>query len=425
MLLIGLDGVPFDLIDRYSREGIMPNVMRIRRRGAMVPMGVTLPEISSVSWSSFMTGENPGKHGIFGFVDLKKQSYEFRFPGFRDLRVSPFFDELGDRKLRSVIINLPTTYPARPIPGVLISGFVVPDLERAIYPKSYFPLLDRYGYVVDVDAAKGKHKKMELLSDLHYMLTVRKQVADFFWKNESWDLFMFTITGTDRLHHFLFDAWENPHHPFHREFKRYYQEIDEVIGGFYEKIEGREEFEIIMLSDHGFVILDQEVYLNQILKKNGFFHTESRKPGSLDGITADSSAFALDPSRIYVHLKDRFPRGKVSGNDYHRIRQELKRFFEAYRIGSRPVFKRAYFKEEIYAGDQLDSAADIILHSHHGFDLKAGLKKTTEYGETHFRGMHSRENAFIFTTCPDRLPDPVTINDVKQHIFRLLEVKTT
>ena len=423
LVVIGIDGVPFDLIDSYSRQGVMPNIRQIIQTGIIIPMAATLPEISSVSWSSFMTGVNPGKHGIFGFVDLNPRSYEFRFPGFRDLKAPPFFDELGQREMRSVIVNLPSTYPARSIPGVLISGFVVPDLKRAVYPESYFPILTRYGYVVDVDATKGKNKKMELLSDLHYMLRIRKQVADLLWSKESWDLFMFTITGTDRLHHFLFDAYRDQRHHFHADFKKYYQEIDEIIGEFYEKIEGKDEFEMIMLSDHGFVSLDQEIYINQILKKSGYFKTESREPASLEDITSDSTAFALDPSRIFLHLKEKFPRGKVGSNDYHRIRQELKELFEEYRIGSKKVIKRAYFKEEIYDPDQLDSAADIVLESYPGYDLKAGLKKNSEYGKTHFQGMHCRDNAFFFTSRPEFVKDNMSICDVKGQMFRLLDLK--
>ncbi len=410
-------------MEKFSHQGVMPEVREILQTGKMVPMSVTLPEISSVSWSSFMTGANPGKHGIFGFVDLKKRSYEYTFPGFRDLKIPPFFDELGERKMRSVIINLPSTYPARKIPGVLISGFVVPDLKRAVYPEYYFPVLEKYGYEVDVDATKGKDKKMELLSDLHYTLKVRKQVADFFWNKEKWDLFMFTITGTDRLHHFLYDAYADSNHQYHDEFRMYYEEIDGIIGEFFEKIKGKDEFELIMLSDHGFVGLEKEVYINPILRKNGFFSTETSEVTSLAEITSDSTAFALDPSRIFIHLKDRFPKGRVNKNDYNRIRQELKQLFENYQIGSTNVIKKVYFKEEIYDHDLLDSAPDIILQSQYGYDLKGGLKKKSEYGRTHFKGMHSKDNAFFFTTRPELVPENMTIFDVKNHIFQLLNLK--
>ena len=106
-----------------------------------------------------------------------------------------------------MIINLPATYPARPIHGVLLSGFVALNLENAVYPARYLPLLKQMGYQVDVDAGKGKDKKTEFLADLHCLLKTRKQVADILWEKENWDLFMFTVTETDRLQHFLYDAY--------------------------------------------------------------------------------------------------------------------------------------------------------------------------------------------------------------------------
>ncbi len=124
-----------------------------------VKMTVSIPEISSVSWSSFMTGTQAGDHGIYGFVDLTPGTYQYRFPNFSDLKAPTFFDELGLNNKRSVIINLPATYPARPMPGVLISGFVALDLEKAVYPARYLPMLKQAGYQVDVDAGKGRDKK--------------------------------------------------------------------------------------------------------------------------------------------------------------------------------------------------------------------------------------------------------------------------
>ena len=226
LLIIGLDGVPYGMIKQFAARGIMPNCQRLFSSGKLAKMSVSIPEISSVSWSSFMTGTDPGNHGIFGFVDLMPGRYQYRFPDFRDLKAPPFFIEMEKKKKRSIIINLPATYPVKPVPGVLISGFVALDLKRAVYPAKYFPFLDQEGYQVDVESAKGKDKKGEFLLDLQQTLEVRKRVADYLWDEEEWDLFMFTITGTDRLHHFLFDAFEDTGNSLHQEFIKYYEMVD-------------------------------------------------------------------------------------------------------------------------------------------------------------------------------------------------------
>ncbi len=402
-------------------NGTMPRLEELLNRGDLKKMEVTIPEISSISWSSFMTGTDPGNHGIFGFVDLYKGKYKYRFPDFRDLKATTFFDKLGKAGKRSVIINLPSTYPAREIPGVLISGFIALDQKKAVYPPEYYKLLENTGYQIDIDTSKGKEKKIEFFSDLHYTLKARKEMADILWKNEKWDIFMFTVTGTDRLHHFMFDAYLDKNNRFHEEFINYYRELDEVIGDLIDKTEGKREFEIMILSDHGFGLIEHEVYLNPILKKEGFYKNDSGKLKRLEGITKDSRAFAIDPSRLYVNLKGKFPNGSVKPGDFNKVRNDLKKLFEEYRIKGKKVIKKVFFKEELYSKRFLENAADIILLSNAGYDLKGGLKKDIEFGNSFFTGMHLQDNAFFFSTAGENIPEKMHITDVNGLILEIFK----
>jgi predicted AlkP superfamily phosphohydrolase/phosphomutase len=78
-----------------------------------------------------MTGTNPGKHGVYGFLDLKPSSYKVYFPNATHVKGETLWDVLGRKGKRSVVLNVPSTYPAREINGVLVSGFVAIQLERA------------------------------------------------------------------------------------------------------------------------------------------------------------------------------------------------------------------------------------------------------------------------------------------------------
>ena len=69
-ILIGLDGVPLGIIEDFADKGIMSNIKEIIQQGIITRMQSSIPEISSVAWSSIVTGKNPGEHGIFGFTDL-------------------------------------------------------------------------------------------------------------------------------------------------------------------------------------------------------------------------------------------------------------------------------------------------------------------------------------------------------------------
>ena len=132
-IIIGLDGMPFGMLKNFTETGVMPNAAGIISQGIFKKMRSSIPEVSSVAWSSIITGENPGRHGIFGFTDLFPDSYEMKFPNFNDLKSPPFWDQCEGE---SVIINVPSTYPVREMNGAHISGFVSINFEESVYPKS-------------------------------------------------------------------------------------------------------------------------------------------------------------------------------------------------------------------------------------------------------------------------------------------------
>ena len=367
-----------------------------------------------------MTGTDPGNHGIFGFIDLAPGSYDYIYPNFSHLGFPTFFDALGQAGKRSVIINLPSTYPARKINGVLISGFIALDLQKAVFPPLYYPVLKKMGYTVDIDAGLGKDNKPEFLAELSYMLNLRRQAADFFWQKEDWDCFMLTITGTDRLHHFLYDAYLDPSHRFHADFLAYYGEVDRAIGDITARIRNRDEYELLVLSDHGFGLSEREIYLNPILRHAGF-NTLPAHPGTtLAHLDDTSRVFTMDPNRLYIHRKGKFPNGCVDDADYKVILKDLSQLFAEYHWNGRPVFQRIYHKEELYSSRFLDVAPDLVLHSHPGFDVKSGLGKEVETGKTHLTGMHRQDNAFCFTTRPELLKKETTIFDIAHMIGAIL-----
>jgi len=202
-LVIGLDGVPHSLISRFAADGTMPYISRLAGLGHLAKMKVTLPEISAVSWPSFMTGTNPGTHGIFGFVDPKPGSYDYRFPNFRDLKAPTIWDRLGQKKKRSVVINQPSTYPAREIPGVLISGFVAISLKKAVWPLHIVSDLESINYKIDIDTARAREDHEYLIDDLGHTLTSRLRVIDHFWKKDDWDYFQVVAPVPRRVHRLL------------------------------------------------------------------------------------------------------------------------------------------------------------------------------------------------------------------------------
>ena len=416
-VIIGLDGMPYGLMQHLADSGVMPNTRAIIDNGVFSQMESSVPGISSVAWSSVITGTNPGQHGIFGFTDVPDGTYRLSFPNFSDLKTTPFWNHEGNG--RAVIINVPFTYPAVSLDGVLIAGFVALDLKRATYPASLIPKLNEMDYRVDVDSSKA-HQSLDLfLKDLDRTLQARIAAYRYLWDEEDWQTFMLVFTGTDRLGHFLWNAYEDESHKYHSAFLDHLHKIDNVIG----EIAGRMNTgdPLLILSDHGFELSEYDVQINFLLSQEGFLKFKESPRQSLADIDHSTRAFALDPARIYVNLEGKYPRGSVKPGDREAIIGELETRLKSLEIDGRKVIKRICRKEQVYQGPHLDHAPDLILLENKGFDLKSSLKATKLAGRGVFTGKHSQDDAFLLInkSSPDIIPDSLSVSDVVGVMNRL------
>jgi predicted AlkP superfamily phosphohydrolase/phosphomutase len=425
--VVGLDGVPCSMIRRFTQSGVMPRVAEIVAQGCLHETTVSLPEISSVSWSSFMTARNPGEHGIFGFTDLHPGTYTQSFPSFRDVKTDTIWDRLGERKMRSVVINQPATYPARPIHGALVSGFVAVHLDRSVFPARYLRLLRDLNYEVDLDAATVRDNPAALFRKLHELLAVRERLMDALWEEEKWNLMQVVVTGTDRLHHFLFDAYEDESHPQHAGFLDYYRAVDALVGRIYDRFsasgDGRNFF---ILSDHGFCRTRYEVNVNAVLEQHGFLSFASDDATGLEGISERAAAFALDPARIYIHRRGRYPRGGVSEERVAGILDEITAVFSALTHEGEPVVRRIFRGRDVYHGPESDKGPDLLLVPVNGFDLKGRERPRGVVVDRRLQGMHTWDDAFVATRRVDLVPAgrPLTLLDVPNMILESLHVES-
>lgn len=402
--VVGLDGVPIGLLQRLIEQGAMPRVGEMLGGGRLRQMRTTLPEISAVSWSSFMTGADPGTHGIFGFVDLKPNSYAVRFPSYADLKAPTLWDRLGPRGRRSVVINQPATYPARRIEGALISGFVAVDLRRAVWPPQLHARLHATGYQIDVDTMRAREDHDFLLRELEKTLRIRAQAAEWLWQEFDWDYFELVVTGTDRLHHYLWPALDDETHPRYEGVVNYYRQVDAVVGALYDRFAAGCHDEpaasFLLLSDHGATGIISEVYVNAWLRQEGFLRFEVEEPESLEQMSTGSRAFALEPARIYLNRRKRFPQGCVGEEELGPLKQQLKEGLEALEFEGRRVIARVVDRHEAYSGPCAEQGPDLVLLPERGFDLKASLRQRSLFGRTVLSGMHTWDDAFCWTAAP-------------------------
>ncbi len=427
VFLVGLDGTPFGLIQHFLQKGIMPRLAEISRHGGSARMASTIPDVSSVAWTTFMTGVNPGRHGIFGFVDLKPGTYTTYFPNAAHVRSPTLWHLLGKEDKRSIVVNMPSTYPAQELNGILIAGFVAIDLERATYPKELVAWLKEIGYMLDVDTTRAREAKEHLIEDLHRSLEKSEIALHRFIKEEPWDFFAAIVTGTDRLHHFMWADYENQQSAFHESFIEYYRAVDAMIGRLYDALDRKVYF--LAMSDHGFGTLKRDVYLNRWLEEQGYLRFQDAKRESIADVDPKGTrAFCLDPGRIYINLVRRFPHGSVPpGSAYERLREELIEQLSWLSVAddtgaTTKVIRRIFKKEELYRGPYLAAAPDLVLVAEEGNNLKGATNRQCVFAtDSVFSGMHTQDDAFFLSDRPLEADQDIGIPDVSKTVLTLLD----
>ena len=76
IFVLGLDGASPEVIDSLIAIGRLPAFRKLKKEGVAGKLRTTIPPITGSAWSSFMTGKNPGKHGIFDFIHRKEGTYQ-------------------------------------------------------------------------------------------------------------------------------------------------------------------------------------------------------------------------------------------------------------------------------------------------------------------------------------------------------------
>ncbi len=424
---IGLDGTPFSLLQRMMREGITPNIAALASTGSLRPMHSIYPWVSSVAWSSFMTGQNPAKHGIFGFVDRDPATGKTYIPTARNMVSPTLWDHLSQAGKRVVVVNVPVTFPPKPVNGVLVGCFLSPSLDKTVYPESLLPALKRLEYRIDTDPWKARESREAGMADILDALEKRLRTLFYLLENEAWDYFMMVIMETDRLHHFYFEPMEQNDPVWAPAFFDVYRRIDAAIGQVRAKLD--DNTTLMLMSDHGFCSIKQEVFHNHWLAQEGYLKL-NRPPEQIKGpdlttLAPETLAYCLDPGRIFVNLKGREREGRVEpGAAYERLRDELIAGAEALRdpaTGARMTAK-AYRREELYDGPLLARAADIILAPVNGYDPKGALYKgVLTYKDKMMVGMHTYEDAMLYISGQNLPPGEVDIRAVMPTILHLLD----
>lgn len=412
LLVLGLDGASWRLTQRLVAEGWMPTLGRLMGEGASGPLTSTIPAISSTAWASFMTGRDPGEHGIFGFGVKPLSSYYLKpFTALGGVRGRTLWTLLSDYGQRVAVMNVPVTYPPEQVNGILISGFGTPDHETAFThpPELSEEVRAHFGSCLqDLEWTEYEKRGMgALLTDARAMTRKRADYALHWLERENWDFFMLVLVSTDRLQHVFWHLLE-PGEPlsseqdyWRRQALDYYTYLDGILAEFVERAANAN---ILVLSDHGFGHSAASVYLNTWLAQAGYLRWASvkhpvgmklvqlarklglrashvqpvlRKLGmdeyrQLERFSAqvnqidweNTKAFSYSPAGIYLNLRGRERKGSVDpGPEAKRLWEEMAGRLLALRdpVSGVHLITRVARPEEVYRGSRLPHAPDLVF----------------------------------------------------------------
>ncbi len=412
ILVIGLDGATFRVLDPLLAAGVMPTLARLRQEGTAGTLASVIPTNSMAAWGTFMTGKNPGKHGVYEFRmpvdgDLRRKEIATS----RSLRALSLWRLLAPQGKRLGVINVPLTYPPDPVDGFMVSGIIVPSGRTFTHPPELTRALqERWSnYRVAIPWRPYEGKVEKFLHDLHLYTEARAEATLWLAGQTPVDLLMVVFTETDRLQHALWQ-YIDPTHPaydpgraaaYRPAIEAYFRALDNAVARVL-TLAGPETT-VLALSDHGFQSNAIQFSLNDWLADLGYLTRTAPSGGQrliqgmkrrnlqyrnwihrlrrwyrisapaswkrpmdegLDWAHTRACCVWAHQEGIRLNVRGREETGIVApGAEYDRLREELRRGLLALRnpvTGDR-VVERVLYREEYYSGPHMEEAPDLVL----------------------------------------------------------------
>lgn len=400
VVAIGIDGAPWELVDRFIASGSLPTFKRLVEEGASGDLRSTIPAVTSPAWKCYSTGKNPGKLGVFWWTRVDFPNRKMTFVSAADFKSLDHWDYIADSGEFCTVINMPMTYPPpAEFNGVMVSG--VPGFENDEYtfPKDLkADLVKRHGYriapeiLLDVDPVRA-------IDGIARLIDMRFDVAEEFFDRSGF--LQISIFFIDDVQHFTWRQMKEGKGQFRDSIERLWSGIDTRIGRLMDRL-GPEDH-LVIFSDHGFTDFKAALYINQWLGEDLIPRRRDADPGRVS-MTSRMIRMA-DRLHLTPVLRKMLSEERRRGLQDKALREELERreFFDwertrVYGEGEGPI----YINRELVT----DEAEYEALRD----DLVARLEalEHPQSGERMMEKVWKREEAY---TGPfvDRAPDLVAV----------------
>ena len=456
LLIIGLDAATFSVINPLFKRGKLPNLKSILDSGAAGTLKSTMPPLSPAAWVSAMTGRNPGKHGVYDFRKLNPHDLNGRHQAFtssQDYAGTTIFDILVQAGMRVGAFNIPLTYPAWKVNGVMVSGPITPDHRKAYtYPPELSESLGELARHINPDHLQSFAEdafQEELIWDTQRHFQVALQLLE---QEGPFDLFWFHLHTLDSAQHRFwrytdpdrFDLIPGDRDRFSETINDLYCLADEGVGRLLQ-CTGPESL-VLVVSDHGAgPKARSEVRFNAWLRRVGLFSivhpnggTQSQRiyyerlkrlvpkglrstlktqlPEKLQSRIEAISSLKVDwqatqafffplvapVGGININLVGRQPQGSVRPENYQSVRETIYAKLESLSDpdSGKPILKEIYTREELYSGPFANQAPDILFQLDPDFYPSGDLAdpwmvQISDPGPDAWSGVHTPDGILI------------------------------
>jgi predicted AlkP superfamily phosphohydrolase/phosphomutase len=385
LIIIGLDAADYQLTRTFMEDGDLPRLSAIRDQGCFSSLKSVIPPQTAPAWTSITTGVNPGKHGIYYFYNFS--TTPLTITNATNTSAPRIWDYVEAIDEKSVVVNVPVTYPVHKISGSIVSG--IPPWyidERSVYPGALLDRLKGARYEIDTPMSRGLEKQPDVL--VSRLLATEEKRVDVFLdllSKDEWSFGMIVLTALDRLQHKALGKGEEKN----KAVRRGYHEVDGLVGKIIDSL--GEGVSFLIVSDHGFNERPIAFYPNAWLHGRGLLERKSSIRNRLTRIAHDAldghllwlpqgmtkryqgattvihtiDAVDLERSRAFVPGTD----GVIVVKSKEDEKSIISGLSELKDDSGKEICK-VYTRDQVYSGDRLGAAPDLLIVPRDDINIK-------------------------------------------------------
>lgn len=355
LLLIGIDGASYETINTLIDNGQLPNISSISSNGIFSPLTSPPPVHAATSWTSAMTGKNPGKHDIYDFYGRMNGSYRRSLISSSSIKAKTIWQILDEHQKRSIIVNLPITSPPTSLNGIMIGGMLSPTCDKFTFPSILADELLNLEYSIDA-LQYIDNSTEEFLAHADRTMQTRQKVFLNLLKKNDWDFAAIDFTTIDRLQLTIWEEQDLIH--------EFYTKLDTLLGDIFRQTLDDNTI-VLLFSGYGARSISKKFFVNEWLWELGMLNRWiSPKPGSIPDFWDENFIQHKDDKWITSFLsKTKITKDNISKVIPSMIREMLKNKAPA---GIRKIFPKEnliidWSKTKAYLTSQFSQGININL----------------------------------------------------------------